>query len=892
MRFRVGGGPLTSTIDLEIQDTDSVKSIFERLQEAAGPATPLETYDLYPTTHSPLTGERVTVANPLRITDTPATLSLDYKPNEPRILLLVRKGTSSEPRSVANSLFCSAPQEGNSGSGYGAAAQSTTAEDAAKSLHRNPPPSTDPPPSPKTAGTDPASVDGRYRERLVALYHMYNPPKLHTVEGTLKRFAGKEEMAIQQLVRRYGAEPPPLTAEEALSVLAAVGASGSSDTAAKATLRTANTSVGAAARGRDSHSESTAERPPQKPSDPRQCISAIFAVHEFDKLDKVERILENDRGREEEEVARLGRRYATHRGGKLDGESTIGAAEALVDTEDSRAVASTAQASVAPTARHGLSTTLATTPAKPVSPSVPPSPPQTAPLSTYAGPPTACQAAESARPCTEAPMPSGPPRSPGEGARGAPSAPVEIPQGPSLPSTTVTAVATPQIVQGENAEPLAASVYPAKKTASVRMQPGLWLGSPASTTEHHRPSDTVKSLATVASYEDAIAQGGQSSECAQPRTLSSEMQMAVRALLASLRHCVESQVIQVQSSEERQLADMLLTQWSAQQDLGLITDSPQLAHALHQAAYLIDQLDDLMTVIRTQAGQLQELKMLHRDILTRMEKTGNHADPLGRLEVHLDPANDDRSAVSQKGKRITARGLEGPASRSTPRPMNPASEECKDAQIAKLQQELAKTRNSLFLFKESEQKMRVQLQHSQAREARREHGDLYRGGITPRCTTPAQARAQPRSRSAGAGYGANQSLLNSSPRRSPRAFTPPGAFSYTAGQRTRHRQWTSQVKANGHAISSICRPDGATGAEERTNVSVNRSTPWPSSRYVMAPSNVDWGRCPNCLTLLTSCCSESSSFTSDKAAFCFSCRRYFTFGDLRVRNARELIDQL
>ncbi|SYZ69956.1 hypothetical_protein [Leishmania braziliensis MHOM/BR/75/M2904] len=70
------------------------------------------------------------------------------------------------------------------------------------------------------------AISGSYRERLVALYHAYNPAKLHTVEGTLKKFSGKEEVAIQQLVRRYGPEPAPLTSQETSRLLTTASTGG------------------------------------------------------------------------------------------------------------------------------------------------------------------------------------------------------------------------------------------------------------------------------------------------------------------------------------------------------------------------------------------------------------------------------------------------------------------------------------------------------------------------------------------------------------------------------------------------------------------------------------------------------------------------------------------
>lgn len=50
-----------------------------------------------------------------------------------------------------------------------------------------------------------------YRNRLLLLYSVYDPDKVRCVDGTLKKYKGREEAVIQHLVRKYGPEPDPLT---------------------------------------------------------------------------------------------------------------------------------------------------------------------------------------------------------------------------------------------------------------------------------------------------------------------------------------------------------------------------------------------------------------------------------------------------------------------------------------------------------------------------------------------------------------------------------------------------------------------------------------------------------------------------------------------------------
>jgi ribosomal protein S15P/S13E len=49
------------------------------------------------------------------------------------------------------------------------------------------------------------SVD--HRARLLRYYKKYNPTKLDTVAGTIQKYAGKEEMLFNALVKKYGPEP-------------------------------------------------------------------------------------------------------------------------------------------------------------------------------------------------------------------------------------------------------------------------------------------------------------------------------------------------------------------------------------------------------------------------------------------------------------------------------------------------------------------------------------------------------------------------------------------------------------------------------------------------------------------------------------------------------------
>ncbi|CAD2214235.1 hypothetical protein AGDE_14904 [Angomonas deanei] len=103
-------------------------------------------------------------------------------------------------------------------------------------------------------------TDKAYRDRLTAIYQKYDPSKLHTVEGTLQKFKGKEEQVIKKLVERYG--PEPVAAEE------------------------------------------------RDVSEYRKKITEIIEQHDPENLHMVEPLLENFVGREGEIIKKLNEKYA------------------------------------------------------------------------------------------------------------------------------------------------------------------------------------------------------------------------------------------------------------------------------------------------------------------------------------------------------------------------------------------------------------------------------------------------------------------------------------------------------------------------------------------------------------------------------------------------------
>ncbi|KAG5464699.1 hypothetical protein LSCM4_00140 [Leishmania orientalis] len=721
-------------------------------------------------------------------------------------------------------------------------------------------------PSNKASSAESMAIGGRHRESREALCQAYNPVKLHTVQGTVEKLADEVMTSIQQLVECSEAGPAPLTPGEACKLLTAAGTDGVSCTSPSTTPATTNVPESAASSMGNSKPASPVEQPREAPNHLRQRIVAMIAAHEPDKLDRVDRILEMYRNREEEVIAKLEMRYAPHRGENIAGEPKARHADASAETGSSWAAVSTTPASAA----------LLPIPHFPS--------PSTVPVRS-----TVAVAATPRAVRVEAALAAA------AGVAHAQQSNTSHGRAPLLTAHRVAATHLESAVQMSLRERYWATwrAHYVHKRVAALLQQELWVKISGGAADLFRlndsvePAYTVSNLAVIVTQEEGGGGGG-----SQGRAFSSELQIALRALLASLRHCVESRVVEAQSSEELQMAEAIVRHWSSQENLCPVTDSPELAHALQQSAHLIGQLGDLITVIRAQAGQLQRLKALHRGAVEHMDHTHANTDALEKLQAQLKAANKHRRALEQELHRISGARAESHAGRPPSRRVRAASEERKDAQIAQLQRELAKTRNSLFLSKKAEEKMKVQLQQCHAREVRQKHEGRHCLSNSARYSTPRPAYAQPRSQSAGVGDGAHMSLSSSPRWRHTRASTPRGLFSYAISQETPRGRSTSLMKVDGRVISSIRKPGAATAEQNRTNTSIDGSTPRPSSRNVVASKEVELGSCPNCFTPLTSCCGEEIGPASERAAFCFSCRRYFTFGALRTRSARKVVEQL
>ncbi|KEG11642.1 hypothetical protein DQ04_02411070 [Trypanosoma grayi] len=157
MKLYVLGGPVKSKVHVEVASETPFSDIFTMIQEAVGKGPLWEKFQL----HVAEMHDRKVRSTPrvIREEDTPASLGLSSSAD---VVVLQPLGHHNQQH-------------------FSAAAA--------------------------TAVSSPLSPRGDYRSRLLAIYNKYEPAKLGTVDATLKKFKGKENAVIRQLIKRYGPEP-------------------------------------------------------------------------------------------------------------------------------------------------------------------------------------------------------------------------------------------------------------------------------------------------------------------------------------------------------------------------------------------------------------------------------------------------------------------------------------------------------------------------------------------------------------------------------------------------------------------------------------------------------------------------------------------------------------
>lgn len=733
-----------------------------------------------------------------------------------------------------------------------------------------------------------------YRDRFIAIYTKYEPGKLRVVDNTLKKFVGQEEVVIRQLVNRYGEEPvigkdvflPEATNAEdphSTKVVSPMLTQGSPDIPE---LGSPGPTL-------------TTEEATAKADYYRERVTALIEAHEPDKLGIVDRMLLQFQGREEEVLTRLQRKYRTS--------TTTSSSTVPNDSAAKKNGAALATVSERKHVRwHSLSPVIMheNTEAhqeEVVAEASPPS--QSSAVSTAEPQPTKEVSYHTAT--AEVLMPE-------EALATSSEPPLVIARNaPANPRHDCLVDAFPTQQERESIAPAPivrhyaalAQWYAARGAEDcVRSLRQRYFGKWNTV---YRQSHAIK-VANTASPNQTVKEG-----TAPPPAFTVGLADSLRSLVIALKKCFNARVVEVSTDEEEELARSFLAQWSTPPDLAQIEDSTKLTRAVHQAAHLLSQLETLVTIKRTQDSQLQRAKVLLEQLQVRKDEFDTLSLHYHETKVHLEQSRSREKQLAaalvaqKKLAATTARGaipmrfpatvtkdpaaatsvrkppvpIQTPSARqrSVSLPKSSRKEETsrtvsemeKEVQIVHLQQELARARARVERSKETEKQLQQKLSGEDHKPGRLqcESGLRSSSSATPRSVavvskgssgTGCQEMSSPRSnhvrRSMFSDFAAAWSSHN----------TPQQAKSSPTRKRTSPSSVRQQVFE-----------DTVTTTNRRPH-----SCPWPRSRAVPDVVDVDHGSCPNCRTHLTSISTDAYGPPQERAAFCFSCRRSFTFEEL------------
>ena len=137
--------------------------------------------------------------------------------------------------------------------------------------------------TPRPANSGGSSARGSYKERVVAIYQKYDPSKVGQADATLEKYKGKEEQVISALVKKYGPEPTEASAAPATVEPTAAAVAAHKDPSVGATAAT--------------------------PRSYKDRVVAIYQKYEPAKVGQADATLEKFKGKEEQVIAALVKKY-------------------------------------------------------------------------------------------------------------------------------------------------------------------------------------------------------------------------------------------------------------------------------------------------------------------------------------------------------------------------------------------------------------------------------------------------------------------------------------------------------------------------------------------------------------------------------------------------------
>ncbi|CUG89084.1 Hypothetical protein, putative [Bodo saltans] len=167
------------------------------------------------------------------------------------------------------------------------------------------PPQSVAPDAPPVAAVTPVASRGdkkakSAKERIVAIYQKYDPAKVSTVDATLEKFKGKEEAVIKKLVEKYGPEP----SDELTQVAPVVSPT--------TTSPTPEPTATPATPPEPPVTPASAEPTPASPAPPpsfRDRMIIMYELYEPGKVNTVDATLSKYKGKEEAVIKKLVEKY-------------------------------------------------------------------------------------------------------------------------------------------------------------------------------------------------------------------------------------------------------------------------------------------------------------------------------------------------------------------------------------------------------------------------------------------------------------------------------------------------------------------------------------------------------------------------------------------------------
>ncbi|CAD2214234.1 hypothetical protein ADEAN_000167900 [Angomonas deanei] len=338
--------------------------------------------------------------------------------------------------------------------------------------------------------------------------------------------------------------------------------------------------------------------------------------------------------------------------------------------------------------------------------------------------------------------------------------------------------------------------------------------------------------------------------------LPDEVVAGLREVIEGVKQCLSASVVEVNNDKDKEMVDKLLAEWSDQRNMCPVRNSENLLLVLKQAARFLRQVEDIMGISKRQNRQLieltEELRALKKKLGPAAAQAPVSSEPQQqfervlqekeRLQQELENVYNSvayKTSPARSPRGVQAGGQRSPryaAPRGATSPRGGDTQRDKDAHIAKLEQELAKARTALFKRKEANDELLKKLEESE-RSQQRLQRDVRR-----------------------------TSSRQGSPVSRYRSRSQPNDISISPITKIRPSMFSEPSPVRG----------GNTGE-------VNSPVPTSGGR-LSADMRMERGPCPNCLAPLTSVSTLERGPIDDTAAFCFNCRKPFTFGDLLVRD--------